>query len=37
MVVSLNNQGNIVAIAGYDGTYSQVYQLNIDLNLDDLS
>ena len=36
IVVSLNNQGNIVIIAGNGGTYSQVYQLDIDLNLDDL-
>ena len=39
MVVSLNNQGNIVTIAtngAEQGTYTQVYELDIDLNLDDL-
>ena len=36
MEVSLNNQGNIVTIAKNSGTYTQVYELDIDLNLDDL-
>ena len=33
--VSLNSQGNIVTIIG--NTYTQVYELDIDLNLDDLN